>query len=254
VELDLSTILLEVINFLVLVWILKRFLYKPVLGAIERRKAAVAKDLADAEARAAEAQKLDQQYQNRLADWEHEKQQLRGQLAEELVAQRERMMLELRTALDQEREKENVLAQRRMEEVRRRAEAEGTAVAAQFAARLLARTASPELEQKLTGLAIEDLPRLPDPQREALRAACGGSTLHVSSAFPIPTERQTAILEALKKVVQYDLTATFEEDPTLLAGLRIRIGAWTVRANLADELVFFTEMVTDDRGKDWHSS
>ena len=40
--------MLEVVNFLVLVWMLKRFLYKPVLEAIAQRKAAIDKTLSDA--------------------------------------------------------------------------------------------------------------------------------------------------------------------------------------------------------------
>ena len=49
-ELSWSTFILEAINFLVLVWILKRFLYKPVLDVIERRKAGIEKIQADAKA------------------------------------------------------------------------------------------------------------------------------------------------------------------------------------------------------------
>ena len=36
-QLDLTSFLLELVNFAVLVWILHRFLYKPVLAAIDRR-------------------------------------------------------------------------------------------------------------------------------------------------------------------------------------------------------------------------
>jgi len=47
-ELSWSTFLLEIINFLVLVWILKHFLYKPVLDVIARRRSGIEKTLADA--------------------------------------------------------------------------------------------------------------------------------------------------------------------------------------------------------------
>ena len=36
-QLNWSTFVLEIINFLILVWVLKRFLYKPVLAAIAQR-------------------------------------------------------------------------------------------------------------------------------------------------------------------------------------------------------------------------
>ena len=47
-ELNWSTFLLEIINFLVLVWILKRFLYQPVLDVIARRRKAIEAQLAEA--------------------------------------------------------------------------------------------------------------------------------------------------------------------------------------------------------------
>ena len=57
-ELSWPTFFLEIINFLVLVWILKRFLYKPVLEAVAHRKAVIDKTLADANAKEAGAQAL----------------------------------------------------------------------------------------------------------------------------------------------------------------------------------------------------
>jgi len=62
-ELNWTTFALEAVNFLVLVWILKRFLYKPVLGVIARRRAAIDRALEEAQTRHAEAQALE-----RLAD------------------------------------------------------------------------------------------------------------------------------------------------------------------------------------------
>ena len=51
------TVLAQAINFLILVWLLKRFLYKPILHAIDEREKGIATQLAQAEAKEAEAQK-----------------------------------------------------------------------------------------------------------------------------------------------------------------------------------------------------
>ena len=47
-ELSWSTFILEVINFIVLVFILKHFFYKPVLNAIARRRESIDKTMEDA--------------------------------------------------------------------------------------------------------------------------------------------------------------------------------------------------------------
>ena len=66
-EFDWTTFALEVLNFLVLVWLLKRFFYRPVLAMIEARRAENAKMIEDAQTLRREAQDLKSEYQARLA-------------------------------------------------------------------------------------------------------------------------------------------------------------------------------------------
>ncbi|HWB85246.1 MAG TPA: F0F1 ATP synthase subunit delta [Bryobacteraceae bacterium] len=247
-QLNWSTFLLEVVNFLILVWILKRFLYKPVLDAVARRKAAIDKTLSDAEVKHKQAEALELQYQNRLADWGREKEGLRSALTEELRVQRERLMAELQKSLEQERDKEHVLAKRRLTEMEDHAAEQGTAKGVQFTARLLERIAGPELESRLLGLALEDLSRLPAVELKALQEACRVTQrrIKVASAFPLSEDQRSQIVQALQKVTHENVAATFEEDFSLMAGLRISAGPWMVRANLSDELQFFAEMVKHD--------
>jgi F-type H+-transporting ATPase subunit b len=248
-QLSWSTFLLEIVNFLVLVWILKRFLYKPVLEAIARRKAAIDKTLAGAQARQTQAEALEQQYQNRLADWEREKEGLRAGLAEEMRGQRERLTADLQKALQQEREKEGVLAERHLAEMESHAAEQGTAKAVKFTARLLDRIASPELEARLATLVAEDLPRLPAEQIAALQEACRDAQhgVKVASAFPLPEAQRARVVQALNEATHENVAPSFLEDPSLRAGLRISAGPWTVRANLQDELRYFTEMMNHER-------
>lgn len=244
-ELDWVTFALEIVNFLVLIWVLQRFLYKPVLAAIARRKAAIEKNLSDAKALQVDAQALEQQYRNRLVDWEREKEQLRAGLAEEINAERARLRAGLQAELEQEREKNRVLEERRLNELRRRAEDQAVVQGAQFAARLLARIAAPELETRLVALVLEDLARLPEDRLQALRAACrdAGSKMKVTSAFPLDATQRQALVQGFKDVARADVAGEFSEDPRLLAGLRIGIGAWVAHANLQEELKVFAEAV-----------
>ena len=53
---DWFTVAAQVVNFLILVWLLKRFLYKPILRALDAREQQIALTLADADAKKAEAQ------------------------------------------------------------------------------------------------------------------------------------------------------------------------------------------------------
>jgi F-type H+-transporting ATPase subunit b len=54
---DWFTVGAQAINFIILVWLLKRFLYKPILDAVDAREKRVATELADADAKKAEAKR-----------------------------------------------------------------------------------------------------------------------------------------------------------------------------------------------------
>ncbi len=247
-ELNWPTFVLEIVNFLILVWILKRFLYKPVLEALARRKAVIDKTLSDAKSRQDDATALEQQYKNRLADWESEKEILRTGVQEEINAQREKMMAGLQESLAQEREKARAVEQRRLNELASRVEEGGRVKSAQFTARLLTRLASAEMEAKIVALVLEDIPLLSAEQVQAIRTAArdGDRSVKVTSAFPVPATQRGAITQRLQTVIQDSVTVEFKEDSRLLAGLRLSIGPWLLHANLEDELQSFTDALRHD--------
>jgi F-type H+-transporting ATPase subunit b len=244
VELNWSTFILEIINFLVLVWILKRFLYKPVLAIIARRREGIEKAMADAQELNKQAQALQQQYENRLADWEGEKQQAREALAREVDTERKQRMQELETSLQQERDKAAEAEARRREEAQRKAEETALKQAAGFAARLLKALSGPELEARLLALLLEQLPQLDEAQVQRLRhsQAQGGSEVVVCSAHPLDDQQKQALMQAFTTLLGATPTMSYTQQAALLAGVRITVGAWVLGANLEDELKGFAEL------------
>lgn len=242
-ELDWSTFVLEIVNFLVLVWILTRFLYKPVLKVIGERKASIDEARTASERVRAEAEALRQQYEGRLGDWEREKARARSQLIEEHTAERARSMAALRIQLDQERERARVVEERRVREAIQRAEETAITQGGQFAARLLSRLTGPELEAKIIDLFLADLQKLPDDRLQAIRTnvSGGAALLKVTSAFPLTPPQHEALIGALKKLTEREVVCEFLEDKNLLAGVRISVGPWLLCADLQSELGFFAE-------------
>jgi F-type H+-transporting ATPase subunit b len=247
-ELSWSTFVLEIINFLVLVWILKRFLYKPVLDMIARRRAGIDKTLADAKALQEEAEQLQEQYEGRLASWEKERQKARETLSRELDAERANKLAALHTVLEREREKTRVAEARRQADAMARMEETALQQGARFATRLLEETAGPETQARLVEYVLNELTRLPEERLEALRSSYGMGTekIAVASAFVLPDEQQQKIRKALASVAGRNMPISFKQDSELLAGVRISIGAWVLGANLRDELDGFASLAHDD--------
>lgn len=242
-QLDWSTVALEIINFLVLIWLLKRLLYKPVLSAIAQRKADIQRTLSDAETVRKEAQSLREQYEHRQAEWEQEKEKARNQMLEEVNAERVHLLAALQSSLEQEGEKARVLEERRLSEWTRQVEDTAIAQGGEFAARLLSRFASAELEARLVEMVIEDLRELPEERLQVIRTACvkADPSVIVSSAHVLSKSQRESLTEAVQTLLGRVVYCEWREDAHLLAGIRLSLGPWMLGANLQDELKFFTE-------------
>jgi F-type H+-transporting ATPase subunit b len=245
-QIDGTTFVLEVVNFLALVWILKHFLYRPVLDVLARRRAEVERMLAEGRAGKEQAQALQGQYETRLADWGKEKAALRATQEQELAAERERRLQVLQQELATERARQEAQETHHQAELQRTLEEQAAAQAGRFAARLLERLADPALEARLVDLLLDDLAQLPAESLTGLRAAAReahvqGAQGKVFSAYPLDEAQRQRIAQTLATQLEQALPLVFAEDAHLVAGLRLAIGPWQLRANLADELSFFAE-------------
>jgi len=244
VELSWTTFILEIINFLVLVWILKRFLYQPVLDVIAERRKSIEARLNEAHTIEHDAEALKEQYNGRLAAWESERRRARDELTRQIEQERARQLEDLRGVLEREREKARVSGERELAEQKRATQEQALRQAAAFSSRLLREASGPELEERLLGLLIEGLQGLSEEQLSRLREHSGdpANQIDVASAYPLSADQRERLTAAIGKVFGTTPAIQFREDSQLLAGLRIVIGAWVLAVNVRDELTGFTEL------------
>lgn len=242
-ELNLSTFILEIVNFLVLVWLLQRFFYKPVLNVIAKRKAGIDQALADAARVHEEAAALQRQCDENLKNWEQQKRKAHEDLQREIDERRAQMLEELKIALENERHRNKIIEERRKADEQHKNEALALANAGAFASKLLKVAAGPELEKRLFDLLLRQTTELPPETVENLRAnhAQDHSAITVVSAYPLSGEQRAELQRCLDALLDKKPAYDYRQDPELIAGLRINIGAWIVGVNLQDELQGFTQ-------------
>jgi F-type H+-transporting ATPase subunit b len=238
---DWTTFLLELFNFFILLWILRRFLYRPVLEVIQARQRKIEDQLREAEQARTEAHAAKEVCEQRLAAWEKEKARAYTELEKEIAAERERLLAGVAEEITEARAKRQAQEDRERQEWARMAEQQALELGGRFVVRLLERTASPELEARLVSVALADLPALPEAEVNKLRAALADDALEVASAFPLADGQRAALAEVLEKLAGRPVNPVFRQNPALLAGLRIHAGPWVLGANLRDELKFFRD-------------
>lgn len=243
-ELSWTTFLLEAINFLVLVWLLKRLFYAPVKRAIEQRRAAVEKTLQDAQSAKREAEALESKYEGRLREWEQEKENQREHFRNELDEEKNRQMKLVEASVATEREKLEALEEKRAAERRASDEEKAIRHALAFTSRLFGILASPEVEGKIVDLVTKDIASSQKggfPVIDGSASSNGqGAVAQVHSAYALSEPQRNALSAVLRGRLGAGTSVTFDVDPKLLAGIEITLGAFVLRANLRDELGYFS--------------
>jgi F-type H+-transporting ATPase subunit b len=219
-----STFALQAVNFLVLVWLLQRFLFKPVSAIIAQRKAEIARTQAEAEAARQQAEQARKEFEQRRREIEAQRQALSEQARVELSEERSKTIRaaqaeidKLRSAmlkqLDEERESAiNEVSDRAVE------------IAVQFAERLLRQCAVPPLDELFLQRLLNHLEHLAPGERAAMldQSASGLGTLWLTTAYPLDANTESKWRNAVARHLGLSPTITFAVDKDLIAGTELK--------------------------------
>jgi F-type H+-transporting ATPase subunit b len=243
-EFNLSTFIFEIINFLILIWILQRLFYKPLLEVIDRRKQFIDQSLSDAKNLKQQAEQQCSLYENRQKLWEQEKQAAITALHRQLETERRVQLDRLNNDLEQERQKTKVLLSKQRQEMQQQAEKQAMKNGAKFSGMLLQQSAGPELETRLFTMLMDNLTTLPEACKLCLTmfGTKKSVPIKITSAYPLTVEMRQQLEQKLNALINSQINFQYHQDKTLIAGLRMDIGAWVLNANLQHELIGFTEI------------
>lgn len=244
-ELNLSTMILEVINFLVLVWILQRFLYRPILNIIDKRKHDIEEKLEHARQSTLQAEELQRQYDQRLKSWQDELTAMRKKFDDELSELRKTKLVALDQELKNLRDKARESEKLQQAELQRSLEFQAIKQANQFAAKLLGELACPELQGNLIKFLFEKLDNLSaDKQSEFARRIKDNppQIIKIQSVYSLNDTDKKRLQTKLNHITQLDVPYEYRLQKDLLAGVQIDIGGWIIDANLKNELRAFSNL------------
>ena len=246
-EFNSSTFILEIINFLVLIWILQRFFYKPILAVIAKRKAFIEQTIIDTQLLQQQAEKQRSLYESRQQLWEQEKKVALSALHQQINVERRLQMEQLKADLIEERTKLNVTLQHQQQAFQQQAQLQALQNGAHFASLLLKQSAGPELEARLVMLLLNNLKALPETCNlcQQMLANKKAIVIKVTSVYPLSTEQQAQLEQQLAELINSPITLQYQQEATLIAGIRLDIGAWVLNANLQHELIGFTEIANE---------
>jgi len=237
---DWFTVGAQVLNFLILAWLLKRFLYRPILDAIDARERRIAGELADADARKAEAGEERTTFEQKNASFDKERANLLRQASQAADSERQRLLEAARreaAALSVKRQEALQAEMRELHrEISRRAQQEVFAIAR----KALGDLAGVTLEERMVAQFVERLQALGDSEKQSLASTLKKSVapIVVRSTFDLPAMQRATIKAAVCDVLGTDVDLVFETTPDLVSGIELRTDgqklAWSIAQYLTD--------------------
>ena len=250
-ELNVPTIAFEILNFLILSFVLYRFLFLPVMRNVQKRASEKEQLLRELDENRDEAARLRGDLETRLANIEQE-------ITETIAQAQEKLENERREVLQwAEKEAERLLTEAQAEalQIQQRAMAEFhdelLEAILESSGLIIGQIAPQELHdtlvQKLNDR-IWEFGRGDEIQHvEAIRRSLGERTptVYATSARPLSPDQQRLLLRTFSALADHDVHLEMKTDPALVAGLRVRLGDLIMDNSISAQLAGLREDVSN---------
>lgn len=244
---DWFTVGAQALNFLILIWLMKRFLYRPILHAIDEREKRVAAELSDADAKKAEAQKERDEFLRKNEEFDRQRAELITQATNEAKAERQRLIDEARKAAD-------TLSVKRLETLRNDTHNLNLAIRLRtqqevfaIVRKALTDLATTSLEERLGEVFTRRLRELDGQAKQGIAQVLETAVAPavVRSAFELPAEQCAAIRNALNETFSAEIQVRFETAPNVISGIELSANGWKVAWSIDDYLAGLEKSVCE---------
>jgi len=224
----------QIVNFLLLLFLLKKFLYGRIMGAMAAREAKITATFVDAEQARDAAKESAEQFEKRLRDLDAQYEAAMNRARDDAEAHRKELMDKAREEVDllHARWVETLKSERDafLAELRRLA---GTQIYA-ITRQVLKDLADVELEQRIVEILMERIQTMDEEERGKFRdSLTEGGTITVQSAFDIPADEQKKLDDVIRRYINGDIQVVFEKSDNVMTGYELKTDghmiAWSIK-------------------------
>ena len=235
---DWFTVFAQMLNFLILVVLLKRFLYRPILDAMEARRARIAAELEEAAGKMQQAEEAARQNAARRVELEESRERLLEEARAHADARRRTLLDEARNDAEAGRERwRSAIEQEResfLRDLRRRTVGQVFTIAR----KALSDLAGADLEERIVEVFLERLHGWDEAGRSEAAVAIrrSGSPIAVRSSFELSESLREKVATAIRGWLGQHVTVDFEVTADPVCGIELRVAglelAWDLESYL----------------------
>ena len=252
---DWFTVVAQIINFLVLILLLRYFLYGRIVQAMDRREKKIAARLEEAEEKRKEAEQGVETYQKKIQEIEERREQVISGARQEAEAQKKELLRKAREEVDQIQKRWQESVQRKkdlfLQDLKQRAGQQIYAIAR----RILRELAHAELERQIINVFLKRLQELGEEKRQEIAEEISRAEKRVviHSAFEISAEDREKVTQAVQKYIGDGIEVQYQILPDLILGIELKADghkiAWSLDHFMESLEARIAEAIAEEKGE-----
>lgn len=243
---DILTYIFEIINFFVLLWILKKLLYNPVISVLQKRKDYISQRLREAEEAQSKVNRLKEEYQQLLKQIEEVRKTKMAEITKEVQQEKERLYQQMKKELDAQRQKFLDTLEMEKKEVLNEIKEETIHYSLVFLSKLLSTFADKNIHNKLIDIAVEGIKSINKQELDNIKEQLKDrNVVIVETAFPISEKEIKKIKDTIRDLFDVDVSIKTEEKKSLIAGVKIHLASKMIDASLEGQLSVFENLLRE---------
>lgn len=225
-QIDLFTLIAQIVNFLILLLLLRLLLYKHIIRAMDMREQKIASRLEEAEQKEKEALRESDAFRIKNQEIDSKRNMLISQAEKEAEARRIELIQAARSEVEKDRDKWRRLIQQQkksfLTELKQRA---GEQIY-EITRRILNDMADAALEKQVIKTFIRRFRQMDEVEREAVGnlSQKKQDTIVITSSFEIPQDMRKKITEVIMEQIGSDFGVKFKESAELICGIELDAG------------------------------
>lgn len=230
---DWFTVIAQILNFLVLVWLLKRFLYQPILNAVDEREKKITSQLKEAEAKKTQALQERDKFQQKNAAFDIERAAKMEAVQKETATEKQRLFEEVREESKVLRQRYESSLSNEVEQVTERLKQKVQDEVFSIAQKTLEDLANASLEEKMVHVFIEKLKHLTEEEIIKFKKAfIDDKKMIIKSAFELPESSREQLNEVIDEISDKPIQILYQHAPGLVSGIAIITDRYSLSWNI----------------------
>jgi len=237
-SIDWFTFIAQIVNFLVLVWLLSHFLYKPIINAMHEREKKIATEQEKAITLQAQAESEAASYKQKTEELAHTKDELLADAGQEVHLWREEHLTRARLEIDEKRSEWYRALARERHSFLREARLRMADHIHLMSRRILLELANADLQQQTIAVFLKQIGQIDEQQKNKIVALIE-STQHrvlVESAFALNQSDQEKINKFVHLTLGSVVEVDFQTKPELICGIELHVAGYKIAWNIHEPL------------------